>query len=74
MDYISYVEEKTLKYSEDNGKNKRKKSGQFFTPASVVNFMGDMMALSDKEELNILDAGSGTGILTAAVLQKLNSR
>lgn len=70
MNYISYIEEKTIKYSEENEKNKRKKSGQFFTPAPVASFMGDM-SLSDKDELDILDAGSGTGILTAAILQKL---
>lgn len=57
-------------YSEKNDKNNRKKSGQFFTPASVANFMGSMVS-SDKEELDILDAGSGTGMLTAAVLQKI---
>ena len=70
MNFVSRIEENTLIYSGRNDRNNRKKSGQFFTPASVASFMGNL-ALSDKEELDILDAGSGTGILTAAVLQKI---
>jgi adenine-specific DNA-methyltransferase len=70
MNLVEYVDKATIQYINNNRKSIRKKSGQFFTPASVASFMGSMID-SDKSELNILDAGGGTGILTAAVCQKI---
>ena len=49
--------------------------GQFMTPASVAAFMASMLDLSScPRELRILDAGSGTGMLTAAVVAELSAR
>lgn len=49
--------------------------GQFFTPASVARFMADMLRVpKPPRELRLLDAGGGSGMLTAAVVAALCSR
>ena len=49
--------------------------GQFMTPASVAEFMASMLDIpSCPRKLQILDAGCGTGILTAAVVAELSAR
>ncbi|MCM1077463.1 MAG: Eco57I restriction-modification methylase domain-containing protein [Bacteroides sp.] len=50
-------------------KSKRKKFGQFFTAASTARFMANLFKIdSSKNHLELLDAGAGTGILSAALL------
>ncbi len=49
--------------------------GQFFTPAVVARFMAGMLRLSDVgDELRILDAGGGSGVLTAAAIAEICGR
>ncbi len=49
--------------------------GQFFTPATVARFMAAMLGVPNPpEELRILDAGGGSGILTAAAIAELCGR
>ena len=49
--------------------------GQFFTPASVARFMAAMLQIPwRREELRLLDAGAGSGILTAAVVAEVCAR
>ena len=49
--------------------------GQFFTPASVARFMAGMLRVSEPpRELRLLDAGGGSGMLTAAVVDALCTR
>lgn len=71
MNLVEYVEQTTIKYLNENLKSVRKEIGQFFTPGCIAGFMGNLVE-SDNDELNILDAGGGTGILTAAVLQRIS--
>ena len=53
-------------------KSKRKQYGQFFTNVTTAQFMAGMFNFDlSKPELNILDAGAGSGILSAAVIEKL---
>lgn len=53
-------------------KSQRKKFGQFFTTAKTAKFMANLFNIdSNKIELNLLDAGAGTGILSAALLDKI---
>ena len=54
---------------------RRAELGQFMTPASVAVFMASMLeAVPPPHELHLLDAGSGTGILTAAVVAEFCAR
>lgn len=53
-------------------KSQRKKFGQFFTTASTAIFMADLFNFDlSKPELYLLDAGAGTGILSAAMIDHL---
>ena len=53
-------------------KSKRKKFGQFFTTASTARFMANLFKIDfSKKNLELLDAGAGTGILGAALLDHI---
>lgn len=56
-------------------KGKRKKYGQFFTNKTTAEFMASLFDFDlSKPDINVLDAGAGTGILSAAVVQELVDR
>ena len=56
-------------------KDKRKKYGQFFTNVTTAKFMASLFNFDlSKSDINVLDAGAGTGILSAAVVQELIDR
>ena len=53
-------------------KEDRKRYGQFFTAEKTAVYMSCMFDFDiDKPELKILDAGAGTGLLSAAVIERL---
>lgn len=53
-------------------KTKRKKYGQFFTNATTAQYMASLFDFdTTKPQMSLLDAGAGTGILSAAVVQRL---
>ena len=56
---LEYVVRQTAAYMESMPKQIRKKSGQFFTSIETARF--------------ILDPGAGTGILTAALLERISA-
>lgn len=70
---IDSVFEETLKYLECVSKSKRKKIGQFFTSVETARYMASMFSAPKKSEIAVLDAGAGTGILTAAVVERLQN-
>jgi adenine-specific DNA-methyltransferase len=49
---------------------KRKKIGQFFTPKKNAEFMANCINLDAKQK-SVLDPGAGTGILSAAVSERI---
>jgi adenine-specific DNA-methyltransferase len=53
-------------------KSKRKSYGQFFTTGMTARYMAGLFDFDlTRPELKMLDAGAGTGILTAAVIDKI---
>ena len=70
---IDSVFEETLKYLECMPKSKRKEIGQFFTSVETARYMASMFSTPTKSEITILDAGAGSGILTAAVVDRLQN-
>ena len=62
----------TKKYIDTKNKNERKKIGQFFTSKETANFMSNLSKIN-KSSIRILDAGAGTGILSIALLEKLDN-
>lgn len=72
MKIIDYVIESTNKYIEQMPKEIRKKNGQFFTSKETALFMASLFDLSSfSKEISILDPGAGSGILTAALVQRI---
>ena len=68
--FLFFVEKNNGEYLASlNGEN-RKNIGQVFTPAPIAKFMADMFDLNT-ENISILDPGAGTGILTAALCDRL---
>ena len=64
--------ENTERFIASVPKAKRKKYGQFFTNSTTAKFMASLFCFDlSKQKIEILDAGAGTGILAAAVVQKL---
>lgn len=48
----------------------KKKKGQFFTSAPISKYMAELVEIN-KNQLNIADPGSGTGILIAALVDRI---
>lgn len=71
MSLIDTVFEESLKYLEEMPKTKRKEIGQFFTSVETARYMASMFESPKKQDITVLDAGAGSGILTAAVVERL---
>lgn len=71
---LDAVVENTNDFIASVPKTQRKKFGQFFTTAQTAKFMASLFEINfNKPELDILDAGAGTGILSAALLDHIYS-
>ena len=68
---LDYVLTATEQYLSSKTKTERKKIGQFFTPAETARFMAGLFNIPQQETLSILDPGAGTGILSAALIERL---
>lgn len=69
---LNRVIEQTEAYLEHMPKSIRKKIGQFFTSRETAEYMASMVELDYlPETVRILDPGAGTGILSAALIERL---
>lgn len=67
------VVDKTKIFLETMPKSKRKKKGQFFTSSETAEYMANMFDLDIlPDEIRILDPGTGSAILSAALVQRIN--
>ena len=74
MKLLDFAVNKTNEYIEKMPKSLRKKYGQFFTSKETAVFMAGLFDIpSGKEELLVLDAGAGSGILSVALLERLQT-
>jgi len=72
LDMLNEIVQNTERFIASIPKEQRREYGQFFTAAESAIYMADMFNLDlTKPEMHILDAGAGTGLLTAAILQRL---
>lgn len=62
----------TKKYIKKINLAEKKKDGQVFTPLEIANYMASMIELP-KRDFTLIDPGAGTGILLAAVCDRINS-
>lgn len=64
--------EKTSQYIENMPKKERKKYGQFFTSMETAQYMASLFQVPEKQEIiSVLDAGAGSGILSCAMIERL---
>ena len=74
MKLLDRVVESTTEYIETMPKALRKKYGQFFTSKETAMFMASLFNISEgSTEISILDPGSGSGILSIALLERLDT-
>lgn len=72
MDLLNSAQQLTNEYIDKMPKAMRKKYGQFFTSAETAQFMANLFEIpSDKEELSFLDAGAGSGMLSIALIERI---
>lgn len=67
---VDFANNQSKSYCEANPISNRKVKGQIFTPPKVASFMAGLFT-SNKKKLKILDPGAGTGILIAAICDRI---
>ena len=75
MTLIEKAYSATADFVEAIPKSQRKKYGQFFTSQKSAEFMTGLFSLqTEKNNLSILDAGAGTGLLSVAIVEWLRTK
>lgn len=68
---LDHVIDTTYEYIDQMPKAERKAYGQFFTSKETAMFMADLFSMpAGKAEVSILDPGAGSGILSAALVER----
>jgi len=71
---LDRIIEKTNQYINSMPKAERKKYGQFFTSKETAKYMAALFQIPDKKsKVEILDAGTGSGILSCALIEHLEN-
>lgn len=73
MNMIDYVYQRTSEYIDRMPKSLRKKYGQFFTSPETAVFMAGLFVVPQQKSISILDPGAGSGILSAALIERLQN-
>ena len=72
MKLLDFAIQTTNKYIDEMPKSQRKKYGQFFTSKETAVFMAGLFGVPEnKTRLQILDAGAGSGVLSIALIERL---
>ena len=69
---LEQIVEKTNQYIEEMPKKERKKYGQFFTSIETARYMAGLFVIPEQITVTLLDAGAGSGILTCALIERLD--
>ncbi|MEG2985268.1 MAG: class I SAM-dependent methyltransferase [Peptostreptococcaceae bacterium] len=69
---INQIEKNTLEFQKKVSKKERKSKAQFFTTLSIAQYMSSITnKYNDRDIINLLDCGAGTGILACSLIDKL---
>lgn len=69
---LNTIYNRTKDFISSASKSDRKRYGQFFTSEKTAQYMASMFDVDmSKKEISLLDAGAGTGILSAALVSSL---
>lgn len=71
MNMIDYVFQRTTEYIDCIPKSLRKNYGQFFTSPETAAFMASLFTIPRQETVSVLDPGAGLGILSVAMIERL---
>ena len=71
---LDYIIKLTDEFLASKPKDVRKLYGQFFTSKTTAEFMASMFSIPQKRVIRILDPGAGTGILSIALLEKIDEQ
>lgn len=69
---LNHVIRTTMAYLDSMPKT-RKKIGQFFTSLEAARFMAGLFLVPEQQHLDVLDPGTGSAILTAALMERLST-
>ncbi|WP_410986574.1 Eco57I restriction-modification methylase domain-containing protein [Bacillus cereus] len=67
---LDFAEKLSIQVNNTSNRKEKKKKGQFFTSSAVANLMASMVNFN-KSKIRVLDPGSGTGILIAALVDRI---
>ena len=71
---LEQLQEQSIVYNQLKGNEHKKNLGQFFTDINIANFMVSLTNMNkEQQQINVLDCGSGNGILSISLLQRLDS-
>jgi adenine-specific DNA-methyltransferase len=71
---LEIIIEKTKQYIDKMPKTEQKKYGQFFTSMETAQFMVGLYNIpQDMNKVSVLDAGAGSGILSCALIERLET-
>lgn len=71
---LEHIIDSTISFLAEMPKSVRKKKGQFFTSLETARFMAEMFDTKDLPSgISILDPGCGSGILSAALIERLQN-
>lgn len=73
MGMLNYIFQQTMAYIDRMPKSLRKKYGQFFTSTETAMFMAELFSIPNRSVISILDPGAGSGILSVALIERLQS-
>lgn len=74
MGMLDFAIKTTTEYIDHMPKSQRKKYGQFFTSKETAIFMAGLFEIpNERQTLSVLDPGAGSGILSIALLERLQA-
>ena len=74
VNMLDFAINATTEYIDHMPKSQRKKYGQFFTSKKTAAFMAELFEIpNERQTLSILDPGAGSGILSIALLERLQN-
>lgn len=68
---LEFVLKNTADFLASKPKEERKKIGQFFTSKETAIYMASLFNIGDQKEVRVLDPGAGSGILVAALVDRI---
>jgi len=72
---LDYAINQTIEYIENMPKSQRKKYGQFFTSKETALFMAELLSSKvSQASISVLDPGAGSGILSIALIEKIEKK